>query len=194
MKKLLLSFALLASVSSPVFALDSDRNQPIEVTADQFHGDEVKQTAVYSGNVVVTQGSMRLTGARLELSITPKGYRKITVLGKPAHFKQQRDRKKAQIDEWIHADANHIVYDEETDKITLKGRASLNRTENGISKDMTSGEIIVYDMRNARSEVQGTKGQRVTTIIAPRKNKEHTESRPGTSLSSSTKLSTQPKE
>jgi len=194
MKKLLLSFTLFTAVVAPALALDGDRNQPIEVTADQFHGDEVKQTAVYSGNVVVTQGSMRLTGTRLEINITPKGYRRITILGSPAHFKQQREPKKTKIDEWIHADANHIIYDEETDKITLKGRASLKRTENGISKDMTSGESIVYDMRNARSEVQGAKGQRVTTIIAPRKNKEQAEPRSGTSLSSSTKLSTQSKE
>ena len=190
MKKLFVSLFLAATVSSPALALDTDRDQPIEVTADRFNGDEVKQTAVYSGNVVVTQGSMRLTGGRLELSVTPKGYRHVVITGKPAHFKQQRDQKKAHIEEWVHADANHIVYDEESDTVTLTGNASLNRTENGISKDMTSGECIVYDMRNARSNVQGAKGQRVTTIIAPRKSTEKNEPRAGTSLSSSTKLST----
>ena len=190
MKKLLVSLFLAAAASGPALALDTDRDQPIEVTADRFNGDEVKQTAVYSGNVIVTQGSMRLTGSRLELSVTPKGYRRVAVTGKPAHFKQQRDRKKAHVDEWVHADANSIVYDEETDTVTLQGKAALNRTENGISKDMTSGESIVYDMRNARSQVQGAKGQRVTTIIAPRKSTEKNEPRAGTSLSSSTKLST----
>lgn len=190
MKKLFLSLLLALTVSSSALALESDRDQPIEVNADRFNGDEVKQTAVYSGNVVVTQGSMRLTGARLELSVTPKGYRRVAVTGKPAHFKQQRDPKKKHIDEWVHADANSIIYDEETDTVTLSGKAALNRTENGISKDMTSGDRIVYNMRSARSEVQGTKGQRVTTIIAPRKSSEKEESRAGTTLSSSTKLST----
>ena len=69
-------FSILAAIAAPTWALSTDKSQPIEVHADQFNGDEVKQTAVYSGNVVVDQGSMNLTGARLDLAITPKGYRR----------------------------------------------------------------------------------------------------------------------
>ena len=65
MQKILLA-AIAVALASPVFALSTDRDQPIEVHADQFNGDEVKQTAVYSGNVSVDQGSMNLLGARLE--------------------------------------------------------------------------------------------------------------------------------
>ena len=90
MKKLLIA-AIAASIASGAWALQSDREQQIEVHADQFNGDEVKQTAVYSGAVVVDQGSMRLTGDVLELRITPKGYRQATITGAPARFRQQRD-------------------------------------------------------------------------------------------------------
>lgn len=193
MQKLLLA-ALAAVFVSPVLALSTDREQPIEVHADQFNGDEVKQTAVYSGNVSVDQGSMNLLGARLELRITPKGYRQATVIGSPARFKQQRDPnpKTPNVDEWIHAQADRIVYDEETDTVTLTGGAKLSRTENGQQKDMTQGQKIVYDMRYARSIVDGGvvdgKRQRVTTIIAPRTNKS-TAPRDGASLSSAETLS-----
>ncbi len=191
MKKLLL-LSLLAPMltAAPVWALSTDRNQPIEVHADRFNGDEVKQTAVYTGNVVVDQGSMNLTGRRLELAITPRGYRRATIDGAPARFKQQSDPKTPGIDEWMHAHADKIIYDEETDQITLLGKARLSRSENGIQKDMTSGEKIVYDMRNARSQVEGGQKGRVTTIIAPRnKNTESTAPRQGASLSNSVKLS-----
>mgnify|MGYP003378978272 CR=1 FL=1 len=124
-----LIFSLLAIAATPSWALSTDSDQPIEVHADKFNGDEVKQTAIYSGNVTVD--------------------------------------------------------DEETDKITLIGQAQLSRTENGKQKDMTSGERIVYDMRNARSEVNSGEGKRVTTIIAPRNN---AQPRQGTTLSNSTKL------
>lgn len=186
--------AIAAAFVSPVFALATDREQPIEVHADQFNGDEVKQTAVYSGNVSVDQGSMNLLGARLELRITPKGYRQATITGSPARFKQQRDPnpKTPNIDEWVHAQASRIVYDEETDTVTLTGGAKLSRTENGQQKDMTQGEKIVYDMRFARSSVDGGvvggKRQRVTTIIAPRSNK-NAAPRDGVSLSSTETLS-----
>ena len=186
--------AIAAAFVSPVFALATDREQPIEVHADQFNGDEVKQTAVYSGNVSVDQGSMNLLGARLELRITPKGYRQATITGSTARFKQQRDPnpKTPNIDEWVHAQASRIVYDEETDTVTLTGGAKLSRTENGQQKDMTQGEKIVYDMRFARSSVDGGvvggKRQRVTTIIAPRSNK-NAAPRDGASLSSTETLS-----
>ena len=54
----------------------------------------------------------------------------------------------------MHARASKIVYDEETDTVTLIGAAYLSRTENGKERDMTEGERIVYDMRNARSKVE----------------------------------------
>ena len=173
-KKLLIA-VLIAAAALPTLALTTDREQAIEVHADRFDGDEVKQTAVYSGNVVVDQGSMQITGARLEVRITPKGYRQATVTGEPSRFRQQRDKDpKNPVDEWMHARASKIVYDEETDTVTLIGSAKLSRTENGKERDMTQGERIVYDMRNARSKVEGVtvKGekQRVTTIIAPRSN------------------------
>ena len=147
--------ALTAALAAPVFALSTDRDQAIEVHADRFDGDEVKQTAVYTGNVIVDQGSMQITGARLEVRITPKGYRQATVTGEPSRFRQQRDPDpKNPINEWMHARASKIVYDEETDTVTLIGAAYLSRTENGKERDMTEGERIVYDMRNARSKVE----------------------------------------
>ena len=145
--------ALTAALAAPVFALSTDRDQAIEVHADRFDGDEVKQTAVYTGNVIVDQGSMQITGARLEVRITPKGYRQATVTG----------------------------------------AAYLSRTENGKERDMTERERIVYDMRNARSKVEGStvKGekQRVTTIIAPRSNTAPAP-RTGTQLAPAEQLST----
>lgn len=189
---------LLCAAALPAAALTTDRDQPIEVNADRFNGDEVKQTAVYSGNVIVTQGSMRITGERLELRLTPKGYRQAEVTGK-AHFRQQRDPKGAVgPDEWVHAEASNILYDEEEDKITLTGAAKLSRVVSGVEKDITRGEKIVYDMRNARSIVDGgvVDGQRrrVTTIIAPRTQQKADDApRRGAELSTSTSLSTDKK-
>ena len=54
--------------------------------------------------------------------------------------------------------------------------------------DKLRGERIVYDMRNARSEVNSGEGKRVTTIIAPRSKTDAGTQRQGTSLSNSTKL------
>ena len=63
-----------------------------------------------------------------------------------------------------------------------------------MEKDITEGERIVYDMRNARSRVEGGvvngQKQRVSTIIAPRNNNaKETKSREGADLSNATSLS-----
>lgn len=192
MKKLF-AVVLAAGLVSSAWALQTDREQQIEVHADQFNGDEVKQTAVYSGAVVVDQGSMRLTGDVLELRITPKGYRRATITGAPAKFRQQRDPDaKNPVDEWVHAEAKRIVYDEETDTVTLTGTARLSRSENGVEKDMTQGERIVYDMRNARSVVEGAveggRRQRVTSVIAPRTQNNQAKPREGAPLSPATSI------
>lgn len=188
----LLVAAACAALSLPAWALSTDRDQQIEVHADRFNGDEVQQTAVYAGNVVVDQGSMNITGQRLELSVTPKGYRRAVVTGSPARFKQQRDPKTKGIEEWMHAEANRITYDEENDTVTLEGAARVSRSENGVRKDQSSGERIVYNLRYARSSIEGGgtdgKKSRVSTIIAPR-TKDAGESRSqGARLSPATNL------
>lgn len=197
MKKNLLCLLLAALTPVLAHALSDDKTKPIEVTADHFAGDEVKQTAVYSGNVVVTQGSMNMTGKRLELRISAKGYRQAELTGGPAHFKQRNDPKTPGVDEWVRAHANRIVYNEENDTVTLTGNARLSRTENGVEKDFTQGERIVYDMRNARSSVEGGvvngQRQRVSTVIAPRA-KPQNEERPKTKLQGADKLSLGKKE
>lgn len=199
MKKILAIAVLASIVSMPALALKSDRDQAIEIHADQFNGDEVKQTATYDGHVNVSQGSINFTGDKLTLSVTPRGYRRIVLNGNPARFKQQSDPKNKGVDEWVHAQAKQLIYDEESDKITLKGGAQLSRSENGLRKDLTSGNSIIYDMRNARSEVLGGlvngERQRVTTIIAPRKrpsdNKSQADNNKGINLAPTTTI-TQP--
>ena len=73
-------------------------------------------------------------GDRLDLQITPKGYRVGVLTGKLATFKQQRDNPNPKISEWMHAEADKLIYNEEKDTITLINNARLTRTENGVLK------------------------------------------------------------
>ena len=61
--------ALTAALAAPVFALSTDRDQAIEVHADRFDGDEVKQTAVYTGNVIVDQCKSPAPGSKYALRL-----------------------------------------------------------------------------------------------------------------------------
>lgn len=56
----LLCSALFAAQTA--WAESADRTKPIEINAQNFAGDEVAQTAVYSGAVEVHQGTLEILG------------------------------------------------------------------------------------------------------------------------------------
>ena len=161
-------------------AESADRNKPIEIVANHFDGDEIKQVAIYTGNVEVHQGTMEILGNKLQLVISPEGYRTLTVWGNPVRMKERRDPKTKGIDEWVHASSLVAVYEEQKDIVTLIDVAKLARSENGLVKDSTEGDKIIYNLRTARSYVEGKvvegKRSRVSTVLAPRpKNKQSSE-------------------
>ncbi len=94
-KKQLLSLTSAFSgllISSLVFALSTDREQPIQIEADAAELDDASGITVYTGNVLVTQGTMRLWGNRLTILYNDDNTLKTaTMLGKPAKFKQMPD-------------------------------------------------------------------------------------------------------
>lgn len=50
---------------------ENTSDQPVEVTADQLDLNQQAGTALFTGNVVITQGIMRLTGPRVDVSYGP---------------------------------------------------------------------------------------------------------------------------
>jgi lipopolysaccharide export system protein LptA len=52
--------AVAAAATAPTASLGLDSRQPIAVNADAFLADLNKETGTYSGNVIVTQGPVRL--------------------------------------------------------------------------------------------------------------------------------------
>ena len=151
-------------------AESQDRQKPIEIQANHFFGDQVKQVATYTGSVRVDQGTMRLTGQKLVLQETATGYKKGTLTGNLATFRQKRDPKVKGVEEWVSGRAQQIVYEEQTGIVTLTGQALVQRSENGVVKDSARGNKIVYDTIRSRTIIQGNSGGRASTVIAPRSN------------------------
>ncbi|MEL7097631.1 MAG: LptA/OstA family protein [Pseudomonadota bacterium] len=65
---------LILSLAAPTFAqgtsvsfgtIRQDPDAPVEVTADNLSVDQANGTAVFTGNVLIGQGQMRLTAARV---------------------------------------------------------------------------------------------------------------------------------
>ena len=93
MRALVLSLAL-ASAAFPAGAgaLSNDREQPVRIDADRAQMDDRRRVATYEGNVVLVQGSLRITGDTLVMQFD-ESYDLATLVaeGKPAHFRQELD-------------------------------------------------------------------------------------------------------
>ena len=72
--------ALLAGGASPVRAEKADRTKPMNIEADALRYDDLKQTSVFTGNVLVTKGTIIIRGARIDVRQDPEGYQYGVVL------------------------------------------------------------------------------------------------------------------
>lgn len=165
----------LALAALPAGAEKADRNKPMNVESDTLRYDDLQQTSVFTGKVVVTKGSIVIRGAKLTVRQDPEGYQFGVVTaepGKQAFFRQKRDG----VDEYIEGEAETIEYDGRADKVKFIGRAEMRRLRGSSIADETSGAVITYDNSNDQFTVDGggssatpsNPGGRVRATLAPR--------------------------
>lgn len=171
-----LSLALaLVLAAHPALAEKADRNKPMNVEADALRYDDLQQTSVFTGRVVVTKGTIVIRGAKMTVKQDPEGYQFGVVTAEPgrlAFFRQKRDG----VDEYIEGEAETIEYDGRADRVKFIGRAEMRRLRGTTIADETSGSVITYDNTNETFNVDGgaaaatpaNPGGRVRATLAPR--------------------------
>ncbi|MCC6202666.1 MAG: lipopolysaccharide transport periplasmic protein LptA [Gammaproteobacteria bacterium] len=84
--------AALLAAAAMAQALSTDRDQKINIDADFCGYEEMEGTAICTGNVIVTQGSIRMTGDRLRMYRgDDKQLDRAVLEGQPATFQQRAD-------------------------------------------------------------------------------------------------------
>lgn len=151
----------------------ADRNKPLNFTADALRYDDLRQTNVLTGNVVITKGTMLMRAGRVEVRQTPEGYQAAVALaatGKQAYFRQKRDVA----DEHIEGEAARIEYDGKTDTVKLLGNAVIRRYRGETLADEVAGQTITYDnlaeVFTVHGGAAGDGSGRVRGVLAPREN------------------------
>ena len=83
--------AIIWLIAPSVFALPEDRDQPIEIAADNAVINEKQNQAEYTGAVLVTQGTLKLEGELVNLKTNEAGEVETFVSkGQPARFENLR--------------------------------------------------------------------------------------------------------
>ena len=140
MKSSFLPFSFLLAcvvLVGAAHAEKADRNKPMNIEADALRYDDVKQTSVFTGKVVVTKGSIIIRGARLDVRQDTEGnqYGLVTAEpGKLAFFRQKRDTPAGAADEFMEGEGEVIEYDGKADVVKLHRRAQMRRYIHQIAK------------------------------------------------------------
>ena len=139
---------LLFFLHLDVSALSTDYDQPIEIESDFAELDDIEGTTVYVGNVIVVQGSIRMTGDRLRVNFTEQRSLKEAFLeGKLATFRQTPD-----VGEDIEGEALLVEYHALKNALFLIGKAKVTQGER-----LTQGHRINYNTEHSVVTVRSSR-------------------------------------
>lgn len=171
----LAALTLALATCLPVHAEKADRLKPLNVEADQPGKiDLLNQFVVFSGNVVVTKGTLVIRAARVEVRETADGYHNAVAIGaanKPATFRQKREGA----DEYIEGEAERLEYDGKSDVVRFINNATVRRLRGTSVADEISGNLVTYDSATEVFNVSGgatpsaaNPAGRVRAVLTPR--------------------------
>lgn len=132
----------------------ADKDKPMNIEADALRYDEAKQTSVFTGNVVLTKGTIIMRGRQIEVQQDTQGNQVGVLTGTtatPGFFRQKREG----LDEWIEGEGVRIDYDSKSEVVRFTGSAVLRRYRGTQINDEARGSLIVY---NSATEVFTVKG------------------------------------
>jgi len=166
-----LSFAL-AFAAGAALAEKADRSKPMNVEADALRYDDLKQTSVFTGRVVITKGTIVIRGARVEVRQDPDGYQYGVVTAEPGKLAFYRQKREG-VDEFVEGEGEIIEYDGKADRVKFIRHAELRRLRGGTVTDEMVGSVITYDNSNDVFTVDGgpaspAAGGRIRAVLSPR--------------------------
>lgn len=172
---LILAAALAAGGVLPAAAEKADRDKPMNIEADALRYDDLNQSSVFTGNVVITKGSTLIRGGQVNVSQDAQGYQKAIATaapGKLAYYRKKRDG----VDEFIEGEGERIEYDGQTDQVKFINRAVVRRYKGATLADETTGALITYNNNTDVFSVDGgaqnssaaNPSGRVRTMLSPR--------------------------
>ena len=130
-----------------------DSSAPINVASTTFEGDLATKVGTYLGNVVVTQGDMKMRADKMRLDVTSGSLSLVTATGNVVVNAPNGT-----------GTGDTGVYDLNTHLITLTGKVVLTK-----EKNVMRGTKLVMDMNTnlAHLTAQGAQGGRVQALFIP---------------------------
>ena len=136
----------LLALSLSATALESDRQQPLEINANATDGTLGDGITTMSGNVEIHQGTLHITADEAEIKKTDGRVQSVTFRGRPAFLEQEIEEQGL-----VKATAATINYQVANGLVTLTGDANVQHPQYQIS-----GEVLTYDLKIQHFKGNGT--------------------------------------
>ena len=130
-------------------SLKGDPTLPVEVTADLLRMNQTAGTAIFTGNVIVVQGVMRLTAPEVEVFYGPDGKRieRMHATGGVTLVNASEA-----------AEAQEAVYTIDSGEVVMTGDVLLTQGTSALS-----GKLLTVDLNTGTGVMEG----RVQTLFIP---------------------------
>lgn len=155
-------FLGLSFVYSPlVNALEGDTNEPVTIESNSGFYDDNKGLSIYTGEVIVIQGSMRMDADKVVVYMENREIQKLVATGRPVKFKQTPEEGK----EDVYGNALMAEYYPETKILIMINEAVVWQ-----GKNSTASERIEYDRLSSvvKAGDTGSANKRVHVILQPK--------------------------
>jgi lipopolysaccharide export system protein LptA len=169
-------FMLGIAVVHGVHAEKADADKPTNVEANQLAYDDVKQVNNFTGNVVLTRGTLTMKADKMIVTQSPEGYQFATLYAAPGGLATFRQKRDGGPNLWIEGQASdRIEYDSKTEVAKLFSKAKVKLLDGAKPTDEVEGEFISYDSRAEFYSVNNTPtgeskpgAGRIKAVIQPR--------------------------
>jgi len=123
--------------SLTALALESDRQQPLEINANATDGTLGDGITTMRGDVEIRQGTLHITADEAEVKKSDGRVQSVTFRGKPAFLQQEIEEQGL-----VTATASTINYQVASGLVTLTGNADVQHPQYQIS-----GDVLTYDLK-----------------------------------------------
>ena len=150
----------LAACPSGAGALSTDREQPVRIDAESANLDDRKRVATYVGNVVIVQGSLRITGERVTMHFDEAyDLDRLVAEGEPARFEQRLDEGPVQ-----KGQAARIEYRVEDGTMLFAGSARIAQGDFRMKAERIDYDSVSGSIRGVTGEAEPEKGRVTITL------------------------------
>lgn len=124
--------------------------EPMEITADRLEASQKDLTAIFTGNVQVSQGGMHLSADSVRVNYAPGAQNQIDQMLASGNVLLSTPSEAAQAAEATYSLKDHML--------VMEGEVLLTQAGN-----VMSGSMLTVDVTNGTGRMEG----RVTTVLQP---------------------------